>query len=114
MAKPKFVLPNCPTKTLSEITLNKHYIPKLNKLAIAGYSTTELLMKHPTEVLDVIANLVGPDDTDEARTKRRVILSAIFYVLPETFTKSNNVYYDSFQTAKHSYKKTKNAEGKFV
>jgi len=114
MPLPKFIVPAQTHKTLSEVTIKKHYVPKLNKLAVAGYNTPELLMKHPKEVLEVISDHVGDDDTDEARTQRRVFLSAIFYVLPESYTKTKNAYYTSFQTAKHSYKKTKNADGKFV
>jgi len=71
------------------------YRSLLNKLAKEGYSTVQELIDNSKEVLEYI--------TTQYKTKRerRVILSAIFYILVDTeYIKTKNPYYVYFQEQK--------------
>jgi hypothetical protein len=77
----------------------KLYKSKLNKFAAEGYDTPEKLMQHPVEVIAIIKkHAVGSSDL--IKQIRRIFLSAIFYVLPETYTSFTNPYHQYYQEQK--------------
>ena len=80
----------------------KVYEQHLNRLAKAGFSTVTDLLNRPSDVLKTIEEFVG-ENSAKARASRRKFLSAIMYVLPESYKAGKNPYYDSFQTAKDGY-----------
>ena len=80
----------------------KIYKQHLNRLTNKGFSTVDDLLKKPQAVLDCIQEFVG-ENSAKARASRRKFLSAIMWVLPQAYKKSNNPYYQSFQTAKDGY-----------
>ena len=80
--------------TLKKSSINL-YRSLLNKIAKEGYDTQQLLIDNSKEVIEFIENLY----TDNH--KKRVIMSAIFYILCDTlYIKSPNPYYDYFQKIK--------------
>lgn len=87
------------------ITTNtiKVYKTKLNHIASGGYSTVEELMDSAEEVVAVINTIAGDTDNDQSRQVKRLYLSAIFYILPEDYLKTNNPYYNAFKKAVQNY-----------
>ena len=85
----------------SETTL-KIYKQHLNRLANKGFATVKDLTEKPQDVLNTIQEFVG-ENSAKARASRRKFLSAIMWVLPPSYKQSNNLYYQSFQTAKDGY-----------
>jgi hypothetical protein len=92
----------------------KTYTSHLNKLSTYGYDTVEKLLKKPKEVLKIINELAGPGDSDATRFRRRVYLSAIFFVTHTTPLKKKKAYYDAFQKAKQSFGKKLQKDGTYV
>jgi len=75
------------------------YRSLLNKLSKEGYDTIDKLIGDPKEVVKIIEILYS----GKGKREKRVIVSAIFYILCDTeFIKSPNPYYDYFQGLKES------------
>ena len=85
-----FLLPDTFSKELS-INTQKIYGGYLNKLAAGGYDTVDSLKRHAARVCHHIKEL-EPGDDDKARWKRRVFISAVFWVLPEKIRDKTNPY----------------------
>ena len=76
----------------------KVYKSKLNFLAKNGFKNVNDLMSHAPEVCKLIKDKhSGNSDLD--KQLRRIFLSAIFYVLPETYTASTNPFHQLFQNS---------------
>lgn len=99
--KPRFEIPGDLTKKLSEVT-KRHYRPKLNRLAVAGFTTRSDLLEKQTEVCEKIWEMSG-EDTGSGRQLRRLFLSAIFWILHERPIDEKREYYNEFQKAKDNY-----------
>lgn len=83
--------------TLKKSSINL-YRSLLNKIAKEGYDTQQSLIDNSKEVIEYIENLY----TDNH--KKRVIMSAIFYILVDLeYSKSSNPYYVYFQSLKSEY-----------
>ena len=76
------------------------YKNRLNKLAKGGYATINELMMNPYAVQTVINEYCNSVDETKRKQDVRVFLSAIFWILPESYTSSPNPYYNMFQTVK--------------
>ena len=73
------------------------YRSLLNKLSKEGYDTIDKLIAEPKKVIKIIEELYK----DKGKRDKRVIVSAIFYILCDTeFIKSSNPYYVYFQSLK--------------
>lgn len=73
----------------------KLYRAHLNKLSKEGYDTQQKLIDNSKDILKYIDELYSDN------RKKRVMLSAIFYILCDTlYLKSPNDYYNYFQTIK--------------
>ena len=94
MPRVKFQVPDDLTKDLADAS-KRIYKAHLNKIAAAGYKTREELLTHQKEVCKVIFDLV------DSKFKRRVFLSAVFWILHEVDLKDKQVYYDEFQKCKN-------------
>ena len=99
MARAKFQIPNDLSKPLSAASISI-YKAHLNKIAAIGYDTTKLLLENQEKVVEFISNFVEERDDQKARAKRRVFLSAIFWVLEGYSLEQKKKYYDAFQKAK--------------
>lgn len=77
----------------------KLYKSKLNSFAAEGYDTPEKLMEHPMQVIAIITKL-APGTSDVQKQIRRILLSAIFHVLPESYTTVPNPYHKYYQDQK--------------
>jgi len=89
------------------LTSQKVYKAKLTFLAKSGYPTLDSLLINSEEVINLIREKY-PEDTDKSRYARRIILSAIFAVMPDDLRKKRNPYYDFYQKNMPS----KNSNGK--
>jgi hypothetical protein len=77
------------------INTRKIYRVLLNKLAKEGYDTQDKLIDNSKEIIEYINN------TYDNNYKKRVMLSAIFYILCDTeYYKTPNELYNYFQTLK--------------
>jgi len=83
-----FEIPSETSKILSESS-EKIYTRALNKLD--GVTTVEDLKKYPHEVVQIIRELY-PGTDEKSRHSRRVMVSAIFWVLPENYRLRPNPY----------------------
>ena len=97
----RFILPSETTKIISVNTL-KIYKSKLNKLANNGFNSVDSLIQNQIEVINLINNMVNGDE-DKHRQEKRLIYSAIFFVLPQEVLAQQNEYYFAFQKAKQNY-----------
>ena len=89
-------LPVSKDSTLAKSSRNL-YRSLLNKLAKEDYDTIDKLIAEPKEVIKIIEELY----IDKSKRDKRVIVSAIFYILCDTeFIKSPNAYYEYFQGLK--------------
>ena len=70
------------------------YKAKLNWLAKQGYDTPYKLM---SQVYDIIPLIELDEHTMKAYQKRRLILSAIMWVLPDAYKEHPNPYWRLFQ-----------------
>ena len=108
-----FQLPANPEKELAKNTINTYKTP-LNKLAKEGFDTPEKIMASPSKTVKALDKILGPppDAEDhltgekektcmckrcEYRRQRRLMLSAIFYTLPKTFTEKPNSLWKDFR-----------------
>jgi hypothetical protein len=78
----KFEIPAItdPTKFLADST-KKQYARHLNHLAQRGFPTIEAIRKNIFGVVRTITAL-APGDEEETKAKRRMYMSAIFWVYP--------------------------------
>jgi hypothetical protein len=91
----KFI-PVSKDKTLAKSSRNL-YRSLLNKLSVEEYDTIDKLIAEPKKVIKIIEELYK----DKTKRDKRVIVSAIFYILCDTeFIKSPNPYYVYFQSLK--------------
>ena len=74
-------MPGTFTKVVTKDT-TRLYTNHLNILAEGGFMTVADLETNPTEVINYIKMITSYDDDESVRHKRRIILSAIFYVVP--------------------------------
>lgn len=93
MPRVKFQVPDDLTKAISEST-KAIYKTRLNKIAAAGYKTREELLTHQKEVCKLIFDL------EDGKHKRRVYLSAVFWILHNQDLDEKRTYYDEFQKCK--------------
>ena len=93
-----YTTPNGETKEYAESTI-KIYKQRLNWLARNGYNTPESLMRY---VYDIVPLIETEDRTMKALHKRRNIISAIFWVLPEAYSKVGNPYQELFHRSFHN------------
>jgi hypothetical protein len=108
-----FQLPSNPEKTLSPNTI-KIYQANLNKVAKAGFDTREKVMESPAKVVKAIDTILGESPSGashitgekektctcprcEYRRKRRLMLSSIFYTLPQSFLDKPNALFKDFK-----------------
>jgi len=84
---------NVPAETSKVLAVptQKAYTRYLNKIASAGFDTPEALLKRPFAVTSLIKKM-SPGDDDTARNRRRFFISAVFWVLPESYRKRPNPY----------------------
>lgn len=87
----KFELPSEFSKLVAPTTA-KIYTAHLNRLAKVGYSTPNILMQNSEAVANYIKS-IAPEDDDEARAKRRLYVSAVMWVVPAEYKKTENPYY---------------------
>jgi hypothetical protein len=83
-------MPETVSKTISRTT-HLAYVRRLNKLAGAGFDSSEKLLEKPTEAVSAIKKL-SPGSDNEARNERRYYISAVFYVLPKEYRESPNPF----------------------
>ena len=95
-----FILPGELSKDLSDTTI-KIYKTYLNKLARQGYDTPQSLLDNADTVVNYISAVAGGGD-DMSRHKRRVYISAVFAVLPETYRTEPNPYQKLFEKSLQS------------
>ena len=100
MPRASFKVPDDLTKELSDVTI-RIYKTALNHLAKEGYETRDDLKKHQKEVVKFIEETYAPGSGDKEKQKRRVMYSAIFWILHELPLSVKQKYYDAFQTSKH-------------
>ena len=93
----KFQVPEIQSKTIADST-KKLYITQLNKLAKQEWNTPEKLLENQAEIVKFIEELHPGKDSDELRQKKRVMMSAVFYVLADTDHKHKDTFYQYFQT----------------
>lgn len=86
-------------KQLSVFTI-KVYKNRLNKLANAGFDTVHKLLMNPYAVQEVIKQHANEHDETKRKQDIRVFLSAIFWIVPESYLQTPNPYYNMFQTVK--------------
>lgn len=98
----KFVLPTDTTKQLANST-RLVYVAQLNKLAKSGYTTREEVLANPEGVVAAIRALCDPDgkDGDKQRHSKRVMLSAVFWILPPL--PAENQFRAEFHKSKQNY-----------
>ncbi len=82
----------------SPLTLKK-YKSKLNWLANQGYDTPELLM---TKAYDIVPLIAEHSKTLKGLHQRRIIISAVMWVVPEYYSRTPNPYYRLFQESFHN------------
>lgn len=85
-----FELPSVFSKELAASSM-KIYTSFLNNLASAGYTTPESLVTNAALVAKHIKSVEPGDDTN-SRHRRRFYISAIFWVIPESFKATANPY----------------------
>ena len=77
----------------------KMYKQRLNWLARNGYNTPDSLIRY---VYNIVPLIETEDRTMKALHKRRNIISAIFWVLPESYSKTPNPYQELFHRSFHN------------
>lgn len=82
-----FQLPDTFSKDLSPNT-QKFYRSYLNKLADGGYNSVQALKRNSRSVCNLIKRL-EPGDDEKSKWKRRVFVSAVFWVVPYDRKKPN-------------------------
>ena len=90
-----FAMPDEFSKELSDVSV-KIYRGYLNKLAREGYDTPQSLIDSAEQVAKYIGEVAGGSD-DKSKHKRRIFVSAIFAVLPETYRTAPNPYQKLFE-----------------
>ena len=87
-----------PTNFHKQLSPNtqKIYKSKLNALAKAGFDSVQMLTDKPKDVIKAIKDITGLQDDTASRYQRRLILSAIFAVVPD-LSSTNNPYYKYYQ-----------------
>tara|TARA_R110000822_G_scaffold115326_1_gene247106 strand:+ start:824 stop:1111 length:288 start_codon:yes stop_codon:yes gene_type:complete len=84
--------------TVLKPSSRKLYRALLNKISKEGYTTQQELMDNSKKVIEYIEKLYNDN------RKKRVMMSAIFYILCDTeYIKSTNPYHTYFGTLKDSY-----------
>jgi len=81
-------------KPLSERT-KAEYVPRLNKLAGAGFDTPASLTAHQKEVSDYIRG--RGDDSFRGRTTRRLFLKAVLWILDDSPMSDKQQYHDELE-----------------
>lgn len=90
-----FAMPGEFSKELSDVTI-KIYRGYLNKLAREGYDTPQSLIDSAEQAAKYIGEVAGGSD-DKSKHKRRIFVSAVFAVLPETYRTAPNPYQKLFE-----------------
>lgn len=85
-----FELPTTFSKELS-VNTRKVYLGYLNRLAEYGFDTVPILAKYSRRVCNTIKQL-EPGEDEKSRWKRRVFVSAVFWVMSPKYRKKSNPY----------------------
>jgi len=85
-----FELPTTFSKTLS-VNTQKIYSGYLNKIAEYGFDTVGLLTRYSRRVCNIIKS-IEPGEDEKSKWKRRVFVSAVFWVVSPKYKKKINPY----------------------
>ena len=85
-----FELPTTFSKELS-VNTRKIYLGYLNRLAEYGFDSVPLLTRYSRRVCNIIGG-EQPGEDEKSKWKRRVFVSAVFWVVSPKYRKKANPY----------------------